>query len=109
MQVFGDDLGSVAGESVPHEDKGAAQVTTERAEEWDQPRRGDVLVGAQREVQPRATAAWRQRQGGDDGHLGVRAATLIQDWGLATGRPTTAHDWGEQQATLVDEHTAGVQ
>src|SRR5712691_6414449 len=62
MQVCGDDLGSVAGESVPDEDKGAAQVTTESAEEADQPRRGDVLVGAQREVQPRATAAWRSEE-----------------------------------------------
>lgn len=46
MQVLRDDVSTVPGQPVPDEDKGAAQVPTERAEEWDQPRRGDVLVGA---------------------------------------------------------------
>ena len=62
-----------------------------------------------REVQPRAAAAWRQRQSGDDGHLVARASTLIQDRGVAAGHPRAPHDRGEEQTTLVDEHQTGVQ
>ena len=72
----------------------------ERSEEWDQPRRGDVLVGPQREVQPRATPARRQGQGGDDGHLVARAPTLVQDRSLPAGRPSAPDDRGQQQAAL---------
>jgi len=109
MQVLRDDVGSVTRQPVPDEDKGAAQMARERPEERDQPRGGDVLVGAQREVQPRAMAAGRQGQGGDDGHLVARPAPLIEDRGLATRRPTASHDRGQQQAALVDEHQRGVQ
>jgi hypothetical protein len=91
MQVRRDDLGTMPGQPGPDEDKGASQMASERAEEWDRPRRGDVLVGAHREVQPRATAGWRRRQGGDDGDLFASASTLIQDRGLAAGRPTSPH------------------
>jgi hypothetical protein len=56
MQVRRDDLGSVTRQPVPDEDKGASQMARERTEERGQPRGGDVLVGAQREVQPRALA-----------------------------------------------------
>ena len=109
MQVLGDDLGSVAGQSVSDEDKGTAQMTSERSKEWNQPRGGDILIGAQRKVQARATPAWRQGQGGDDGHLVASAAALVQDRGLAAGRPTAPHERGEQQAALVDQHQARIQ
>ena len=108
-QVLRDDLRAVTRQPVPDQDKGTAQMARERSKERDQPRGGDVLVGAQREVQPRALAAGRQGQGGDERHLFASPAPLIEDRGLATWRPTAPHDRGQQQAALVDEYQRGVQ
>ena len=108
-QVTGDDLGAVARQPVPDEDKGTAQMTSECSKERNQPHGGDVLIGAQGKVQTWATPPRRQRQGGDDGHLVARAATLIQDRSVSAGRPAAPHNGSEQQAALVDEHQARVQ
>ena len=84
-------------------------MASERTEERDQPGRRDILVRAEREVQPRALAAGRQGQGGDDRHFFARSPALIQDRSLAAGCPTTPHERGKQQAALVDEYQRGVQ
>ena len=109
MQVLRDDLGPVTGQPVPDDEEGTAQMASECTKERDQPGRRDIFVGAEREVQPRAMAAGRQGQGGDDGHLFACTPALIEDRGLAAGGPTTPHERGEQQATLVDEYQRGVQ
>ena len=109
MQVRRDDVSPMARQPIPDDQKAAWQVARERTEERDQPRRRDILVGAQREVQPRALAPGRQGQGRDDGHLLPGRPALIQDRRPAAGRPGPPHDRGEQQPTFVDEHQAGVQ
>ncbi len=109
MQVGGDHLSAMPGQAIPDEHERPPQRTRQRAQEGDQPRRGDVLVGAQGEVQTGAMPAGRQGEGRDDGHLVAGAAALIQDRRLAAGRPAAADDRGQQQAALVDEHEGGVQ
>ena len=99
----------MAGQAIPDEDERAAQMTRQGAQEGDQPRRGDVLVRAQREVQPGATSTGHQGERRNDGHLVAGAAALVQDRRLAAGRPAAADDRGQQQAPLVDEHERGIQ
>lgn len=84
-------------------------VPAEIAQEGGEPRRIDVVVRPDREVEAHASAAGRHGQRADHRDLLPVASALSQDRRLAARGPSPAHERRQQNAALVEEDDVGVQ
>ena len=103
------DFGPVGVRPVPDQEDGFSDVAAEVAQETKNAGRRDVGIGVHGEEHPHPASFRGDGQGGDDGYLFMGAADLLEDGGLAFGRPGAATDGSHHEAAFVDKNDVGVQ